>query len=199
MRGIARKANNPQNTAYQHTPKPRAVPKVFVNIQIHFRYKGYIFRSFLENGRTKAPGHLSRRFAVFCHYADDFLVGLAHADAAKAAEICDRVFHAFGDQSVAAVKLLAAAIHLKAQNARLDRHRDFGRAGGLGPVADNAGRDRQRVYDRVGNFPAAAAVQIRNAGARTSARADRAAVGREPADAGLFMERHKIRNKNRSK
>ena len=69
MRGIARKANNPQNTAYQHTPKPRAVPKVFVNIQIHFRYKGYIFRSFLENGRTKVPGHLSRRFAVFKAYS----------------------------------------------------------------------------------------------------------------------------------
>lgn len=59
MRGIARKANNPQNTTYQHTPKARAVPKVFVNIQIHFRYKGYIFRSFLENGR----------FAVFKAYS----------------------------------------------------------------------------------------------------------------------------------
>lgn len=57
MRGIARKANNPQNTAYQHTPKPCAVPKVFVNIQIHFRYKGYIFRSFWKTGAQKRRGY----------------------------------------------------------------------------------------------------------------------------------------------
>ena len=194
MRGIVGKINNPQNTTYQHTPKARAVPKVFVNIQIHFRYKGYIFRSFLENGRTKAPGQVSRRFA-----ADDFLVGLAHADAAEAAEIRNRIFHTLGDQSVSTIKLLAAVEHFKAQNARLDGHCDFGRTGGLGPVADNAGRDRQRVYDRVGNFPATAAVQIRNAGARTSARTDCAAIGREPADAGLFVERYEVRNKKRSK
>ena len=69
MRGIARKANNPQNTAYQHTPKACAVPKVFVNIQIHFRYKSYNFYSLLEIGRTKAPGLSLRRFAVFETYS----------------------------------------------------------------------------------------------------------------------------------
>lgn len=43
--------------------------------------------------------------------------------AAEAAEIRNRIFHTLGDQSVAAVKLLAAVEHFKAQNARLDRHR----------------------------------------------------------------------------
>lgn len=62
-------ANNPQNTAYQHTPKEAAFPEAFVNIQIHFRYKSYNFRSFLEIVRTKAPGQVSRRFAVFKAYS----------------------------------------------------------------------------------------------------------------------------------
>ena len=40
------------------------------------------------------------------------LVCLAHAHTPESAEICDRVFHALGDQSVAAVKLLARSVYI---------------------------------------------------------------------------------------
>ena len=100
---------------------------------------------------------------LFGHHFDNFTVCFAHAHTPESAEIGNRVFHALCHQSVAAVELLPAAEHFKAENARLDRHRNFRRAGGLCPVADDAGRDRQCIDNRVGDFPAAAAVEIRNA------------------------------------
>lgn len=119
------------------------------------------------------------------HDLNDFLVGLPHAHGAQAADVADGVFHALGQDPVAAPELLAPAEHLVAQDARVHSGSDFRCAGGLGTVADDAGIDGQGVDQGMGDAAGVAALEVGDAAARAAARADGAAVGGQPADAGF--------------
>lgn len=65
-----------------------------------------------------------------------------------------------GEDAVAAVKLLAPLVHPVAQHPGVNGGCDFSGAGGLGPIADHAGDNRQGVDDGMDNLLVAAAVQI---------------------------------------
>ena len=54
------------------------------------------------------------------HHIDDFLIGFFHTDAAQTADVADGIFDAFEDEPVAAVELLAVAVHFESQNAGID-------------------------------------------------------------------------------
>ncbi|MPM69230.1 hypothetical protein SDC9_116174 [bioreactor metagenome] len=95
-----------------------------------------------------APGCCALGSVRLRHDFDDFPVGLAHSIRAEAADIAQRVFDSFGDQSLTAVELLSHHKHLPAKDTRIHRQGDLGRAGGFGAVADNTGSNRQGVDQR---------------------------------------------------
>ena len=82
--------------------------------------------------------------------------------------------------------------HVVAENSRLYRHSDLGRAGGLCTVANGARKDGYGVDKGVRDLVKTAAVQVGDAATATASRADRAAIGREASDAGFLMHRDQI-------
>ena len=62
----------------------------------------------------------------------------------------------------------------------------------LGSIAHDAGHNGKGVDHRVDGSLIAVAAQVHDACACTRTRADRAAVGRQGADAGLFVDGHQI-------
>ena len=67
------------------------------------------------------------------HDADNLFVCFPHAQAAQTADVGDGVFHALGDDALAAKELLLAAVHVVAKQTRIHGGGDLGGAGGLGP------------------------------------------------------------------
>ena len=110
---------------------------------------------------------------------------MLHALAAQTAEALDGVLHALFHKAVAAVELLALAVHLMSEEACLHCHGDFCRAGGLGTVAHDAAGDGQGVDDGVGDLLHAAAMEEGDTRTGRRAGADGAAVGGKSSNAGL--------------
>lgn len=126
------------------------------------------------------------------HQPDDLLVGLLHAVLAQAADAFDGGLDVLHHDAVAALEFLMALIHVVAQQRRVHRGGDLRRAGGLCAVADDAGHDGQRVDHRVDGRFVAVAAEVDDACARTGTGADGTAVGRQGADAGLFVDGHQV-------
>ena len=79
-------------------------------------------------------------------------------------------------------------MHVVAQDARLHCRGDFGGAGGLGTVADNAAGGGDGVGNGVGNTVQVRAQQVGNARSRPGSGTDRAAEGGETSDAGFLVD-----------
>ena len=101
------------------------------------------------------------------------------------------------DDAVPGVELVAAAVHMIAEQSRVHTGRDLGRTGGLGPVADDAGRDRHGVDERVLDMLISAAIKICNARSRAAACRDGSAVGGQRPDMRLDMNRAQIGHSQR--
>ena len=112
-----------------------------------------------KNGCAKQPFSGLTRKLVLGHHFDDLFIRLLHALAAQTAEALDGVLHALFHQAVAAVELLALAVHLMSEEACLHSHGDLGRAGGLGAVAHDAAGDGQGIDQGVGDLFHAAAME----------------------------------------
>ena len=126
--------------------------------------------------------------ALLQHDLDDLLVGLPHPFAAQLADVADGVLDALGDDAVPGAELLAVQVHVVAHDAGLHAGGDLGGAAGLGPVADDARDDGQRVDQGVGDGLVVRPLQVGDAAAGGAPGADRAAVGGQPADAALFVD-----------
>ena len=87
--------------------------------------------------------------SVLHHQADDLAVGVSHAGVGQRADGFNRVLDAGFDDAVPGVELVAAAVHMIAEQPRIHAGRNLGRAGGLSSVADDAGCDRHGVDERV--------------------------------------------------
>src|SRR5699024_9839807 len=107
--------------------------------------------------------------------------------AAQLADVADGVLHALGDNAVARQELLAVQVHVIAHDAGLHAGGNLGGAAGLGAVADDARHNGQRVHQGVGDGFVVRTLEVGDAAARRTAGADGAAVGRQPADAALFV------------
>ena len=79
-------------------------------------------------------------------------------------------------------------MHVVAQDTCLHCRGDFGGAGGLGSVADNAAGGGDGVGNGVGNTVQVRAQQVGNARPGSGTGADRAAEGGEPSDAGFLVD-----------
>ena len=78
------------------------------------------------------------------------------------------------------------------QNARLHAGGDLRRTAGLGTIADNTRNDGQCIDKGVGDRFQVCALQIGNAAARSTARADGPAVGGQPPYTGLLVDRNQV-------
>ncbi len=122
------------------------------------------------------------------HDSNDLVVGLLHALLAKTAHILEGVFYALGHNAVTGAELIAADVHIVAQQTGLHRSCDLCCAGGLGAIADDAGNHCQCIDDSMDDGIIVTAAEIGDTGTRTSARADGTAVGRQAANGGLFVD-----------
>ena len=109
----------------------------------------------------------------------------------------DRVLDAGFDDAVAGIELVAAAVHVVAEQARVDARGDLCRAGGLGAVADDAGGDGHSVDQRMLDLLIPAAIEVGDARPRAAPGRDRAAVGRKRPDVRLDMDRAEIGDRQR--
>ena len=116
------------------------------------------------------------------HDSNDLVVGLLHALLAKTAHILEGVFYALGHNTVTSAELIAADVHIVAQQTGLHRSCDLCCAGGLGAIADDAGNHSKCVDDSMDDGIIVTTAEIGDTGTRTSARADGTAVGRQAAN-----------------
>lgn len=150
--------------------------------------------------RRHAESESDEAHALFVagHDLQDLFVGFPHALAAELADVGDGVLNALGEDAVSAVELMAAPVHLQAENGGVDCGGDFGGAGGLGAVADHAADDRKGVDDGVLDHRAVLREQIGNAGAGCAAGGHRAAEGGQLADGGLFVNGAQVGDSQRT-
>ena len=84
-------------------------------------------------------------------------------------------------------------MHIVAQDSGLHRRGDFGCAGCLGSVADDAAGGGDGVGNGVGDAVQIGAHEVGDARSRTGSRTDRATEGGQPADAGLLVDGGEVR------
>lgn len=78
------------------------------------------------------------------------------------------------------------------QDARLHAGGDLRRTAGLGTIADNTRNDGQCIDKGVGDRFQVCALQIGNAAARSTTRADGPAVGGQPPYTGLLVDSNQV-------
>ncbi len=127
------------------------------------------------------------------HNLQDLDVGLLHAEATEATDVVDGLFGVAADDAVAAQQVVAVLAHLEAEQSGLDRQGDLACARRLGTVAHDAGGHAEGVLQSVFDDIKTVTEEEGDAAARGAARADGTTVGREPADAGLLVDGHEVR------
>ena len=91
---------------------------------------------------------------------------------AQQSHITDGIFNALCDDAIPTAELLAVFVHVIPQDARLHAGGDLRHTAGLGTIADNTRNDGQCIDKGWGDRFQVCALQIGNAAARSTARAD---------------------------